>query len=146
MSDLHCPAVLLVTCHGDDGRAPARELAQSLLTRKVARVYTSTLQSAVESGAVAAEGLGVDSVAVEGLPEALSHGDLRRFFSGAETDAEVERCRGALQAIADQHRGETVLVVTHGVVLPHCGVAEVSVDADGFEVLTGPGSPDGAVV
>lgn len=207
MSDLHCPATLLVARHGDaeyghpsvlcdeggwlseHGRDQVRELAESLRDRRVARVYTSVLERAVESGRLAAELLGVDCVAVDGLaefsvgalvgrphddPELASifrdwmRGDLGRFVPGGETGAQVvARYREALQAIADLHRGETVLVLSHGGVmsfvlprvhgavrhdlverafLPNCGVAEVEVDGDGFRVRSWPGSADRAVV
>ena len=207
MSDLHCPATLLVARHGDAeyghpsvlsdeggwlsdrGREQVRDLATSLRDRRVARVYTSVLQRAVESGGLAAEVLGVDSVPVDGLAEfsvgalagrphddhelasvfrAWMHGDLGRFIPGGETGAEVvARYREALQSIADLHRGETVLVFSHGGVmsfvlpriggvvraglveqafLPNCGIAEVEVDGDGFRVRSWPGSSDRAVV
>jgi probable phosphoglycerate mutase len=155
----------------------------------VARIYTSTMQRAVESGAIAAQVLEVDVVELEGLqeysvgalagrphadPELLSvfrawvHGDLGRRIPGGESGAEIlERYRGALQHIADLHRGETVLVISHGGVmsfvlprlsatvrsdlaerafLPNCMPAEVEVDGDGFRVLEWPGSQDKAVV
>ena len=100
--------------------------------------------------------------------KAWVHGDLGRFIPGGESGAEVlERYREALQTIADQHRGETVLVFSHGGVmsfalprlsatvrddlaeqryLPNCAVAEVAVDGDGFEVVSWPGSRDRDVV
>ena len=207
MSDLHCAATLLIARHGDaeyghpsvlsdeggwlsdKGIEQTTALAQSLATRRVARVYTSTFARAVESGALAAKVLGVDARAVTGLEEfsvgalagrphddpelasvfaAWLHGDLHRRIPGGETGEEVvARYREALQAIADQFRGETVLVFSHGGVmsfvlpricgnvrddlasakfLPNCAVAEVSVDGDGFDVLSWPGSTDLAVV
>ncbi len=207
MSDLHCPATLLVARHGDaeyghpsvlsdeggwlsdKGIEQTRALAESLADRRVARVYTSELARAVQSGAVAATVLGVDAMSMAGLEEfsvgALAgrpHDDpeLRRSsWPGstatcagaspvARTGEEVlTRFREALQAIADQFRGETVLVFSHGGVmsfvlprisgnvrddlaaakfLPNCAAAEVSVDGDGFEVLSWPGSSDRAVV
>lgn len=207
VSDLHCPATLLVARHGDAeyghpsvlsdeggwlsarGRDQVTVLAESLRGRRVARVFTSTLRRAVESGQLVAELLGVDAVAVEGLEEfsvgalagrphddpelasvfeAWMHGDQGRFIPGGESGAEVVvRYREALQAIADQHRGETVLVFSHGGVmsfvlprlgdgvrddlvarafLPNCGTAEVEVDSDGFEVVSWPGSLDRDVV
>ena len=157
MGDLHCPATLLLARHGDAeyGRASVLSdeggwlsahgieqvtaLAEGLRERRVARVYTSTLQRAVESGALAAEVLGVDSVPLPGLeefsvgalagrahddPELLSvfkawlHGDLGRFIPGGESGvAVVDRYREALHTIADLHRGETTLVFTHGGVM-----------------------------
>jgi broad specificity phosphatase PhoE len=207
MSDLQCAATLLVARHGDaeyghpsvlsdeggwlsaKGVAQTTALAESLVGRRVAAVRTSVLGRAVESGAVAAEVLGVDSRAVEGLEEfsvgalagrphddpelqsifmAWVHGDLRRRIPRGVTGEEVlARYREALVSIADQFRGETVLVFSHGGVmsfalprlsavlrtdlaaakfLPNCGVAEVAVDGDGFEVRSWPGSTDRTVV
>ena len=200
MSDLHCPATLLIARHGaaeydhpdvlsDDGgwlseagKEQVRALAESLHRRPVARVFSSTMARACESATVAAEALDRQAVVLDGLQEfsvgdlagrsyddpALQEvyrswlrGDLDAFIPGGETGASViERYRSALLEIADQHRGETVLVFSHGGVmsfvlprlggsvrtdlttayhLPNCGVAEVSVNADGFEVLTWPG-------
>ncbi|NYG06021.1 broad specificity phosphatase PhoE [Phycicoccus badiiscoriae] len=207
MSDLHCAATLLIARHGDaeyghssvltdeggwlseKGIAQAESLAASLATRRIARVHTSSLARAVESGAVAARVLGVDTRVVPGLEEfsvgalagrphddpelasvvkAWMHGDLGRFIPGGETGEEViARYREALLSIADQFRGETVLVFSHGGVmsfvlpritgtvrddptagrfLPNCAVAEVSVDGDGFTMRSWPGSSDRAVV
>ena len=207
MSDLFCPATLLVARHADaeyghphrlsdeggwltdKGREQARTLAEALRAPRVARVFTSTMQRAVESGAVAAEVLGVSVVELDGLQEfsvgalagrefddpelasvykAWRHGDLGRFIPGGETGEEVvARYREALQEIADLHRGETVLVFSHGGVmsfvlpriatpvradlverefLPNCDPAELEVDADGYRVLSWPGTRDRAVV
>ena len=207
MSDLHCAATLLVARHGDaeyghpsvlsdeggwlsaKGVEQTESLAAAVAPRKVARVYTSTFARAIESGALAANVLGVDAQAVPGLEEfsvgALAgrphddpdlasvfrswvHGDLRRRIPGGETGEEVvARYREALQGIADQFRGEAVLVFSHGGVmsfvlprisgnvrddlaaatfLPNCAVAEVSVDGDGFEVVSWPGVADRSVV
>jgi 2,3-bisphosphoglycerate-dependent phosphoglycerate mutase len=207
MSDLFCPATLLVARHADaeyghphflsdeggwltdKGKAQVQALAESLRDRRVARVFTSTMQRAVESGAVAAQALGVSAVELDGLQEfsvgalagrdfddpelesvyqAWRHGDLGRFIPGGERGEDVlTRFRDALQEIADLHRGETVLVFTHGGVmsfvlpriatpmrndlvtrefLPNCDPAELEVDADGFRVLSWPGTSDRAVV
>jgi broad specificity phosphatase PhoE len=207
MSDLHCAATLLISRHGDaeyghpsmlsdedgwlseKGIEQTTALAQSLVGRRVAAVRTSTLGRAVQSGSLAAEVLGVEAQAVDGLEEfsvgalagrphddpelasvfkAWMHGDLRRFIPGGERgDEVVARYREALQSIADQFRGETVLVFSHGGVmsfalprisgnvrndlasaafLPNCAVAEVSVDGDGFAVHSWPGSADRSVV
>jgi broad specificity phosphatase PhoE len=207
VSDLHCPATLLVARHGDAaygrpsvlsdeggwltelGRAQAAGLGSALLPRRVARVYTSVMQRAVESGAVAAAVIGTDVVELDGLQEysvgalagrppadpelasvyrAWVHGDVRRRIPGGESGEQVlERFRHALQHVADLHRGETVLVFTHGgvmsfalprlstawrqdladrVFLPNCAPAEVEVDGGGFRLLSWPGSADRAVV
>lgn len=207
MGDLHCPATLLVARPGDTeyehlhglsdsggrltetGREQTEELARSVADRKVARVFTSTLQRAVESGVLAAKVLDVETVPVEGLDEfsvgalagrphrdeelasvfrAWLDGDLARRIPGGESGVEVmERYREALQSIADQFRGETVLVFSHGGVmsfvlprlssnvrhdlafrkyLPTCRAAELSVDGAGFEVVSWPGTADRSAV
>jgi broad specificity phosphatase PhoE len=207
MSDLFCPATLLVARHADaeyghphvlsdeggwltdKGKAQAQALAESLRDRRIARVFTSTMQRAVESGAVAARVLGVGVVELEGLQEfsvgalagrdfddpelesvhqAWRHGDLGRFIPGGERGQDVlARFQEALQEIADLHRGETVLVFSHGGVmsfvlpriatpvrndlvsrefLSNCDPAELEVDADGVRVLSWPGTSDRAVV
>jgi broad specificity phosphatase PhoE len=207
MSDLQCAATLLVARHGDaeyghpsvlsdeggwlspKGIEQTTALAESLVGRRVAAVRTSPLGRAVQSGAVAAQVLGVDSRAVEGLEEfsvgalagrphddpelqsifmAWVHGDLRRRIPrGANGEEVLSAYREALVSIADQFRGETVLVFSHGGVmsfalprltstlradltaarfLPNCGLAEVAVDGDGFDVRSWPGSADRSVV
>jgi probable phosphoglycerate mutase len=176
MSDLQCPATLLVARHGDAGHMHAgvlsdeggsltdmgvgqvRELADSLGGRRVAAVYSSHLQRAVESARVAAEALGVGSRVVAGLEE-LAVGE-----SGREV---LERYRAALEEIADLHRGETVLVFSHSGVMSIClprigdnaradlatrmfppslAAAELSIDADGVTILSWPDSADRTVV
>ena len=207
MSDLHCPATLLVARHGDagyphakvlsddggwltdKGKHQVRELAESLRPRNVAGIWTSRLQRAVESGAIAAQVLGVESRAVDGLEEfsvgalagrdhddpelmgvfeAWKAGHLGTFIPGGESGEQVlDRYRRALGEISDQHRGETVLVFTHGGVmsfclprmgrnvrsdlaaqmfLPNCAVAEISIDADDVTVVSWPGSANRSVV
>jgi len=87
------------------------------------------------------------------------NGQLDRRWPGGETGSEVvARFVAGVEALADRHRGETVLVVSHGGVMtlaipntaenvrpelaldamiPNCAVAEVEVDADGWR-LVGP--------
>ncbi len=207
MSDLHCPATLLVARHGDadyphakvlsddggwltdKGKDQVRQLAESLGSRNIAGVWTSRVQRAIESGAIAAEILGVESRAVDGLQEfsvgalagrdhddpelmgvfeAWKAGHLGTFIPGGESGEQaLDRYRSALEEIADQHRGETVLVFTHGGVmsfglprlgrnvrndlaaqlfLPNCAVAEISIDADDVTVVSWPGSADRSVI
>ena len=207
MSDLQCPATLLVTRHGearyarpgrlsddggeltDLGRAQVTTLATSLLAERVAAVWASTMQRAVESAEIAAEVLGVPARALDGLQE-FSVGDLdgvslvdRRAQvvfdqwlagdldagcpGGEDGHALVRRYREAVETIADLHRGERVLVFSHGGVmslviprlstnvrrdlaaqrfLPHCAPAELEVDADGWAVRSWPGTTDPGVV
>jgi hypothetical protein len=89
VGDLHCPATLLLT---DLGKQEVAGVAASLRGARVAAVYSSGL-AAGPAGTVAAE-LGL------------------RARTVVELDASGEGFGGALQTIADEHRGETVLVVT----------------------------------
>lgn len=130
----------VVSDHGgrltDEGRAQVRALAGALADRRVARVYSSTMTRAVESAQEAAAVLGVDAVVLPGLEEFHAGALTGRAFDdpavGAVVDAwlagdlevaepagesgtaVVERVGAALQEVADLHRGETVLVFSHG--------------------------------
>ena len=210
MSDLQCPATLLVCRHGeaeyakhplpagapqaagvlsddggsltDAGREQVYRLVEQVRPRRVAAVYSSRMQRAAESAALAASELGLRPAVVDGLEEfsvgdlaglswhddraqqvfdAWLLGDLGVGCPGAESgDAVVNRFRQALGDIADLHRGETVLVFTHGGAmslaiprvavnagndvaarrfLANCAVAEVEVDADGWRLVSWPG-------
>ena len=163
---LHCPATLFVARHGDaayhhahvmsddggwlseTGQGQVRQCAEDLRSQRIAAVYSSPMERAVQSGRLAGDLLGVRHTVVDGLQElgvgtragqpwsdpvmqetyaAWIAGDLTARVPGAESGAEiVERMVGALQSIADQHRGEQVLVFTHGgvmsLVLPRVSV------------------------
>lgn len=201
MSDLQCPATLLVTRHGDArypvqgvlgddggtltdlGRRQAASLAEQVRPRRVAVVYTSTMSRAEQTGRIVADRLGVGVRGEAGLQEfavgalvgapiadprlrqvcdAWLQGDLAAAIPGGESGHEVlERCRAALSGLADVHRGETVVVVSHGGVMslvlprlagnvpndlardrsvPHCVPVELRVDADGWQLVDWPGS------
>ncbi len=203
MSDLQCPATLLVSRHGeagyavegvmsdhdgaltDKGRDQVRHLVEQVRSRRVAAVYSSQMGRAVESAELAAVELGLHTLVVDGLQEfsvgdlagvsshdaraqqvfdAWLHGDLAAACPGAEDGhTVVKRFKGALDEIADRHRGETVLVFTHGGAmslaiprlsanlrndlaaqrfLPNCVPAEVEIDADGWRVVSWPGATD----
>jgi len=207
VSDLHCPATLLVSRHGDAeyarpgfltddggwlsdaGRRQVHELVESLCGVRVAAVWSSTMDRAVESAVLAADLLGVPARSLDGLQEfsvgelaGVSYHDPRaqtvfdRWLAG-DLDAGcpggddghtlVARYREAVETTADQHRGETVLVFSHGGVmslvlprlalnarndlaaqrfLPNCVPAELAVDADGWLLRSWPGSTDPGVV
>jgi broad specificity phosphatase PhoE len=149
---LHCPATLVLARHARaefveswfsdeggsltrQGRDQAAALGAALTDRKVAAVYTSDLSRAVQTGEIVAAALGVSVTACKALREVFIGDligqpfDVRRIhevsarFPGGESGAEVvERYRAELEEIADQHSGETVLVVGHqtalGIVVP----------------------------
>ena len=165
------------------GRKQARELGTSLLGERVARVWTSSLSRAVQTAEIVAGVLGVDVVVREGLREygvgALAgttsqekdyfEGVFRRWAAG-DPDAAIEggeriddvvaRVQAVLEEVADEHRGETTLVVSHGgailatlpqlaglprsrglgVSLPNCGVIGLDADADGWRITRWEGS------
>lgn len=169
---------LLSDCGGSlttAGRAQSREVAESLAGQRIARVWTSPMARAVQTAEIAAAQLGVDVVVREGLREfgvgdhagttgdpdpfadtfaAWVRGDLDVRVPGAESAREVvDRVRAVLEEVADSHRGESVLVVSHGgaicCAVPHlaanlrsnhaldaplanCGLIELDGDADGW--------------
>jgi probable phosphoglycerate mutase len=126
------------------GRDQARALGADLTDRRVAAVYTSDISRSVQTGEIAAALLGVGVTARKTLREVFigdllgqpfdvrrihqvsdrwHEGDLDARFPGGESGAEVvARHRAELESIADQHNGETVLVVGHqtalGIVVP----------------------------
>jgi broad specificity phosphatase PhoE len=117
------------------GRKRAAELGRSLAGRRIARVWCSDTSRAVQTAELAAAELGVGVVVRKALREIdigellgsdfdvsliravtdrWADGDLGARFRGGESGHDVvDRYRGQLSAIADEHRGETVLVVGH---------------------------------
>ncbi len=201
MSDLQCPARVFVARHGEAdyesellsdaggcltrlGREQARVLAESMEGEQIARVWTSDMARAVQTGEIVAARLGVDVVVRRGLREfgvgdaagttgdpdpfaatfaAWLDSDLAARIPGGESGVEViERYEAVLDEIADSHRGESVLVVSHGgvmclalsalarnltlshsrdVPMPNCGVVAAEVDADGWMARSWAGEP-----
>jgi 2,3-bisphosphoglycerate-dependent phosphoglycerate mutase len=157
------------------GREQARQLGQSLAGERIARVYCSALSRAVQTAEIAAGVLGVAVTVREGLGEfgvgvhagtpaesgslratydRWLEGDLDARVKGAESGRDVvERFGRELGLVADAHRGEAVLVVTHGGtmsvgvpalarnltasypvgrVVANCGVVALEADGDGW--------------
>ncbi len=136
------------------GREQARELGRRLAGERVAAVYCSSVARAVQTAELAAAQLGVDVVVREGLQEfgpgdllgqavgeglfadvmhAWLDGDPDRQVPGGESGAEISaRVFAVLDRIADEHRGETVLVVCHGgamcASLAHAGAAGLDLE------------------
>jgi len=169
----------------DHGCRQVSRLVEEVRSRRIAAVYSSRMERAVKSAELAASQLGLRPVIVDGLEELSSAdlapsgfegertqqpydmgllGDLRPECLGA-TDANglVKRFTEAVGHIADIHRGETVLVFTHGgpmslaiprlavnvglelagqCSLPNCAVAEVEIDADGWRLVSWPSVGD----
>ena len=119
------------------GRRQARELAERLAGDRVAAVWCSDLSRSVQTAEIAAAALGLNRVTVASGLREISVGDhagtpvraglldqeLRAWekgrlsvrVPGGESGAEVvARLRDPLEAAADQFRGETVLMVSHG--------------------------------
>jgi probable phosphoglycerate mutase len=167
------------------GRRQSRELADELRGERIARVWTSSLSRSVQTAEIAAASLGTDVVVREGLREygvgslagtggderatigpvfrAWTEGDDDACIDGGESvSGIVARVRAVLEEIADAHRGEAVLVVSHGgvilatvpelvglprsrglgVSLANCAVIALEADADGWRLVDGPSSLD----
>jgi probable phosphoglycerate mutase len=146
VSDLQCPATLIVARHGEAeydadawpdaggsltplGRRQSLELAESLRDRRVATVWSSDLARAVQTAEIAASVLGV-GVRVRS--------QLREYTIGRPDETLDElfgRVAGELQTLADQVRGETALVISHG------GAIEYTVPR--LARVARPGGPEG---
>ncbi|WP_340539351.1 histidine phosphatase family protein [Nocardioides sp. GXZ039] len=156
-------------CLTPAGRAQAGALAERLAGRRIAHVWTSTLARAVQTAEIAAARLGVSVTTRAGLREfevgdaagtpldedpfadtyaRWLEGELDERIAGGESATEiVGRMSAVLDEIADQHPGETVLVISHGgalrLAVPHwarleappqrltnCATLEVRADPD----------------
>jgi probable phosphoglycerate mutase len=166
------------------GREQSQELAESLRDSRVAAIWCSDMSRAVQTAEIAAAQLGVVVRVRRGLREfsvgdfagqpltaalfadvlaAWAAGDLSAGCPGAETGSDVvRRVSEELHQVVDSHRGETVLVISHGgtmsLVLPrlvtnvkpdfatgrplaNCAPCEISADADGWVLRTWNGQP-----
>ncbi len=156
MSDLHCPARIIVARHGEAeyeseamtaaggsltalGRDQSRVLGEQLSGERVAGIVTSDLARAVQTAELVARVLDLPVKVREGLQEfppgdfwgrpydhaffgdlakAWLAGDLAVGVPGGETGRQAaDRVLAVLDELADQFRGETVLVVSHGGVI-----------------------------
>jgi probable phosphoglycerate mutase len=165
-------------------REQSRDLAAQVEGARISRVWTSDLSRAVQTGEIVAARMGVDVTVRTGLREfgvgdaagttgdpdpfastfaAWVGGDLSARIPGGESGQEVvARYEAVLEEVADAHRGESVLVVshggvmsmvlprlarnlapdhTHGLPLPNCGVVALEADADGWVARSWAGRP-----
>jgi broad specificity phosphatase PhoE len=168
----------------DLGRKQAAALAQDLADRRVAAIWCSDMSRAVQTAEIVAASLGVPVRVRGGLREVCwggfagqpdpdrqfdilyvqwMDGDLAASAPGAESGSDVVRRMSAeLESAADQYRGETVLMVSHGgaisLTVPmlaqnvpadyarerlpdNCKTCEVTVDGDGWVLHTWAGEP-----
>ena len=120
----------------------------------------------VQESAVNEDEAAEDQAAVDAVFESWVNGDLAAAYPGGESGADlVARFGSAIEEVADSYRGETVVVISHGGVMavaiprlagratpallaarwmPHCAIARVEVDADGWTLQHWPGSADPA--
>lgn len=201
MTDLQCAARVFVARHGEAayesellsdaggwltplGRDQAGMLADAMAGEQIARVWTSDMARAVQTGEIVAARFGVDVIVRKGLREfgvgdaagttgdpdpfaetfaSWLDGDVGARIPGGESGAEVvERYEAVLDEIADAHRGESVLVVSHGgvmcmalsalarnltlahsrdVPIANCGVVAVEADTHGWVARSWAGAP-----
>lgn len=140
MADLQCAARVLVARHGEaecesdqmhdhgdgltvTGRRQSAALADELAGSRIAHVYASSMAPAVQTAEIVAGRLGVAMTVREGLGE----------LSVGEQESEVvARMSEVLEEVADGHRGEAVLVVSHrGAIcsaLPHLAWGDQDLD------------------
>src|SRR6478735_7551425 len=186
MGDLQCAARIFVARHGAAdyesevlsdaggwlsplGRQQSRELAGQVEGERISRVWTSDLSRAVQTGEIVAARTG-DAAGTTGDPDPFAAtfaawlgGDLSARIPGGESGLEVvARYEAVLEEVADAHRGESVLLVSHGGVmsmvlplladnlapdhtrdipLPNCGVVALEADADGWVARSWAGRP-----
>lgn len=157
------------------GRMQSADLADALADERISHVYVSGKARSVQTGEIVAARLGLGVSVREALGEfsvgsyagqpvepdpfaatfaGWLQGDLEARIDGGECGAEVINRLGAvLHEIADAHRGEAVLVVSHGGVmctalpalasnlpstypvgrsLANCAVVRLDVDGDGW--------------
>ncbi len=166
------------------GREQGKVLAETMAGEQITRVWTSDMARAVQTGEIVAGALGVDVVVrtglrefgvgdaagTDGVPDPFARtfaawlaDDLTARIPGGESGEEVvARYVSVLSEIAGEHRGESVLVVSHGGVMsmalsalarnlalshsrdlpmPNCGVVALEVDDEGWVARSWAGQP-----
>ncbi|GAA2096400.1 hypothetical protein GCM10009841_08160 [Microlunatus panaciterrae] len=118
MSDLQCPAKIIFGCPGEvlgpgggerglseRGRVQSRQLAESLRPTSVAGLWAGPDSPAAETASIVSEVLQLPVHADDRLRERDDHRDVP-YGDPVPVAALVEE-------IADQYRGETVVLITH---------------------------------
>jgi probable phosphoglycerate mutase len=117
------------------GRSQAAGLAEQVRNRRIAHVWCSDTSRAVQTAEIVAatlrltvtatpalrevdigdlRGQDFSLAAIEAVTDRWFDGDLAATFVGGESgEAVVSRYAETFAQIADQHRGETVVVITH---------------------------------
>lgn len=120
---LHCPATLIVVRAVDDPRV----LAATLEHRRVAVVYSASGPEAERMGRDLAAMVGAAATTLPGLELAGGGpGTATEAFAGLEDE---------LGALADLHRGETVVVLTPAPGDADWSAFEVEIGDDGVRVV-----------
>ncbi|MEO6827802.1 MAG: histidine phosphatase family protein [Microbacteriaceae bacterium] len=116
----------------DTGRAQARAVGEAFRRRRWDAIFSSPLGRARETACIIADGLGLAEPGIlPGLAE-RAYGEvegltgaqiLARFPDGAEVpgresrDQVADRSLAELRALAEEHRGQSLIVVSHGGVI-----------------------------
>lgn len=110
----------------DTGRAQARQLADQLASSEIAAIYASDLARAFETATIVAAARRLDVIAERGLREVdvgswsgLTRDEVAQRFPERRHDGETEeqlftRVHEAVLRIGGAHRGQTILIVSHG--------------------------------
>lgn len=164
------------------GRQQSRDLGERLRDERIAHIYSSAFSRATQTAEIAAAALGTGVTVRQALLEVSvgdfagqasepdpirpiyrrwAEGEMDARIPGGESGTEVvTRVEGVLDDIADAHRGEAVLVVTHGGVMAtalptlarnlqlrhvvgthfgNCDPVRLDRDADGWVAVQWPG-------
>ena len=107
MSDLQCPVTILLVPSLDADRG--RVLAERLADRRLAHVWTSTQAGSLQTARIVAARYRLMMTIRAELDEL----DPDRIASAEFGRGPLARAGDVLTELADLHRGETVLVVSH---------------------------------
>ncbi|GAB3712584.1 histidine phosphatase family protein [Mariniluteicoccus flavus] len=179
MSDLQCPARLVLVRHGEAGhdlprtltlagRGQSGAIADALRDDRVAGLWSSTMPRASQTASIIARELKLTVTHDDRLREFLMpeedmpnhavtgeeldatfagwlHGDLAPTVYGESGDRVRDRLRAVVGEVADLHRGETAVLVSHGGII-QLGAGHLCHNLDADFVLAHPLPVAGSVV